>query len=663
MPDNHPSAGKVIQSHGIAMAENGSEIRALSVGSDIFQGDVLITQEASGLEVQFTDNTAMSQGENSRIKVDTYVYTPETPADSDLLLQMTRGVFRTVTGDIAANNPDQFKLKSPLATLGIRGTTIVSDVGGLTEKHGVEAIGAGKVLVIADEFGNIQFIESPELIVDIFQGRPIGTPRPMTARELDDFRNAAPLTSEDDTGSDDGGDTEGQESTREDETAEDSEETSEEESGESEDSAEELPPIEVIDVEPPQEVVFSAETSDTEVSIVASTSDDPADEPEAEPEDEPDDPDDPNNPNESEQSVERNADSSLQNGLGGDSGFGENSVARSDDGSSSEIDLSDVFPDGLNIYGHTYNSVYINNNGNISFGSSISDYSPQALSNNTSNPVMIAPYWGDVETNLIPDEPTPGGNSTGTNLIYYDLDTVSNVFTVTWDDVGSYSDDIETLNAFQVELTDVGNGDFDIVFRYEDINWVETDASSEARAGFSAWDGIHYLEVDPSADNNAMLALETSVGTSSTTGFWEFMARDGDVDVSLSHTDFDDNTTGTSSADILYGRLGNDTLTGEAGDDQLFGESGDDILSGGAGNDFLTGGQGSDVLNGGDGNDTFRFIDPLAHDVIEDFQAPHGAVTESIILKFEESGLGFTAGGISEFSTAASGDAMNPDNY
>ena len=141
------------------------------------------------------------------------------------------------------------------------------------------------------------------------------------------------------------------------------------------------------------------------------------------------------------------------------------------------------------------------------------------------------------------------------------------------------------------------------------------------------------------------------------------MARDGDVDVSLTHTDFNDNTTGTTSADTLYGRLGNDVLTGENGADQLLGESGEDTLSGGAGDDILTGGQGQDQLNGGDGNDTFRFIDPLAHDVIEDFHAPHDDVTENDILKFEETGLGFTAGGISEFTTASSSDAMNPDNY
>ncbi|MCG8617610.1 MAG: FecR domain-containing protein, partial [Desulfobacterales bacterium] len=496
MPDNYPSAGKVIQSHGIAMAENGSEIRALSVGSDIYPGDTLITQASSGLEVEFTDDTALSQGENSRIKVDTYVYNPEIPTDSDLLLQMTRGVFRTVTGEIAAQNPDQFKLKSPLATLGIRGTTIVSDVGGLTEKHGVEAIGVGKVLVIADEFGNIQFIESPELIVDIFQGQPIGTPRPMTTKELKDFRDAAPLSSEDDTGADEDGETEGLESTEDSEETASEESTEEAETAESEETTEELPVVEVVQVIPPEEVVLFSETTDPVAEPVDIVADENVDA-EEDVEEEEDDDDETDTANtDDDTSTPENGDTSLTNNLGGDSGFGENNVTRTDDSSSDEIDLSQVFPDGLNIYGQTYNSVYVNANGTISFGSSNSDYTPQALSNNDSGrPTMVMVYWGDVETNLVPDSETPGVNSTGTNLIYYDLDSDNNTFTATWDDVGYYSDKIDKLNAFQVQLVDAGNGDFDILFRYENINWVTTDTSTEARAGISGWDGIHYLEI------------------------------------------------------------------------------------------------------------------------------------------------------------------------
>jgi hypothetical protein len=65
----------------------------------------------------------------------------------------------------------------------------------------------------------------------------------------------------------------------------------------------------------------------------------------------------------------------------------------------------------------------------------------------------------------------------GQNLIWYDLDATNGVFTATWDDVGYYRSHTSPLNAFQLQLFDQGDGAFDIVFRYEDVNWTTGDAS------------------------------------------------------------------------------------------------------------------------------------------------------------------------------------------
>src|SRR6185369_2565272 len=47
-------------------------------------------------------------------------------------------------------------------------------------------------------------------------------------------------------------------------------------------------------------------------------------------------------------------------------------------------------------YGVPYNQVYINNNGNISFGAQYSDYTAVTFPDPTFS--MIAPFWGDVDT-------------------------------------------------------------------------------------------------------------------------------------------------------------------------------------------------------------------------------------------------------------------------
>lgn len=123
---------------------------------------------------------------------------------------------------------------------------------------------------------------------------------------------------------------------------------------------------------------------------------------------------------------------SLINTLGGAAGFGEASLARGDDNSSSKIDLSGVFgASGLNFFGKNYTGLYVNNNGNLTFASAASAFSSTGITGTTSNP-LIAPFFYDVDTRPTTVlTPTPGGTSTGSNLVWYDLDATNKAFTVT----------------------------------------------------------------------------------------------------------------------------------------------------------------------------------------------------------------------------------------
>lgn len=312
---------------------------------------------------------------------------------------------------------------------------------------------------------------------------------------------------------------------------------------------------------------------------------------------------------------------SLINTLGGDVGFGENSLERNDDGSSgysTPIDLTSIFPSGLNFFGQTWTGVYVNNNGNITFGNSLSSFTPTTIGENFSYPI-IAPYWGDVDTrvsygNTDPNgyvTPTEGGNSRGSNLTWYDIDTTTGTFTVTWDDVGYYSASTDKLNAFQLQLISTGSGNFDIVYRYEDINWTTGGASggtgglggTVARAGFSAGDGSNYYEFYFSGDQNFMLNLEnTPLAGTTETGVWTYHVNGGSV-TGMGLEESNDTVNGSELSDIMDGRSGNDTLWAGLGDDNVSGGLGDDILYGEAGDDRLVGGDGNNTLYGGEGTD------------------------------------------------------------
>ncbi|MFO1084979.1 MAG: Calx-beta domain-containing protein [Reyranellaceae bacterium] len=225
---------------------------------------------------------------------------------------------------------------------------------------------------------------------------------------------------------------------------------------------------------------------------------------------------------------------SLVNGLGGASGFGEGAMPRLDDSPSLFIDLSAVIPGGLNFFGVTYSGLYLNYNGSVTFGTALTQYSPVSITALTNIPI-IAPYWADTDTRGGVTTASPGGTSTGSNLVWYDLDSAGHTFTATWDDVGYYDLNVDKVNAFQLRMIAVGTtGDFDIQFRYESINWTTGDASGGdgglfgqvAVAGYSSGDGHNFFQLAQSGNQAAMLALPTDSNVS-TPGLFTFSIRNG----------------------------------------------------------------------------------------------------------------------------------------
>jgi hypothetical protein len=195
--------------------------------------------------------------------------------------------------------------------------------------------------------------------------------------------------------------------------------------------------------------------------------------------------------------------------------FGENALARSDDGSSTFIDLTAVLPGGLNFFGQLFTGLWVNNNGSVSFASSMSSFTPTAITGSMANP-LITPFWADADTRAGPAVPSAGGTSTGSNQVWYDLDAANGVFTVTWDDVGYFNRKTNKLNAFQLALTKVGDdGDFNITLRYENVDWTTGDFSggsnglggTVARAGYSSGNGLDYLELPQSGNQAAILGF------------------------------------------------------------------------------------------------------------------------------------------------------------
>ncbi len=100
--------------------------------------------------------------------------------------------------------------------------------------------------------------------------------------------------------------------------------------------------------------------------------------------------------------------------------------------------------------------------------------------------------------------------------------------------MGYYSRHTDLLNSFQVILTNGGLGNFDIEYRYQDINWTTGDASGGrhglggivARAGLTSGNGLDFLELAASGNEKAMLNLEHTSNIDQA-GIYRFKVNNG----------------------------------------------------------------------------------------------------------------------------------------
>ena len=93
------------------------------LGTDIFQGDVVITDEEASVGISFKDDTIFSLSDSGRMVIDEMIYDPETN-EGKFGANIVQGVFTFVSGQVAKTGPDAMTITTPVATIGIRGTKV-----------------------------------------------------------------------------------------------------------------------------------------------------------------------------------------------------------------------------------------------------------------------------------------------------------------------------------------------------------------------------------------------------------------------------------------------------------------------------------------------------------------------------------------------------------
>jgi hypothetical protein len=122
-----PMVGTVRSVEGAAFVQRAGVAIPAQVGLSIGETDVLQTGADGQLAVILRDDTRLSLGPGSEVRVARFVYEP-TQGNLALVIRMARGVVAYVSGKIAKLAPDSVRFETPVAAVGIRGTRFAARV-------------------------------------------------------------------------------------------------------------------------------------------------------------------------------------------------------------------------------------------------------------------------------------------------------------------------------------------------------------------------------------------------------------------------------------------------------------------------------------------------------------------------------------------------------
>jgi Ca2+-binding RTX toxin-like protein len=591
-------------------------------GDPVYQGDILETSADGVIGVLFVDETTFSLGTSGRMVLDEMIYDPETQSGSSSF-SLVQGVFSFVSGQISKTGVDAMEIKTPVATIGIRGTAGSIDLPEgeqLTVVLTAEQDGSIGEITVFNSAG-VQVLNSPFDATQVtgFNAPPSGTFTMTTSEFNDRFSSALralpdPPSTNQQNGNQADGDNEDEEAgppaPGEDGEGGDEDAASEEEAGppiegEGEVLDEELPPEGDPELEAEGEGPVEGEEGlggdpegDGETAgPPAPGSDDPLDGEVAGP-DAPTD-----NPGNNQQQS-----------------FGPDIQTNDPD----DVQAEEVFQ----VTGNN-NAAFGNQNGG-NFGlaglGGFAGGNPldQALDNNDGND-------SDDDDPLSGGDFDAGGNNSGSS---------SNVFS------GTAGNDVLTGSAGGDTLTG-GAGDDTVYGGLGDDTIIGgTGLGNDYYDGGQGDDWVYYpsaisgITVDlanneasgPEIESDTLIDIEHVLGGSGDDTLWGSTGNNSllgnagnDTLIGDEGSDFLDGGSGFDQAHYYYvsngitADLASGTVTGGDSDnlvsvegiygssynDTLIGDSADNSFNGGSGHDSLVGGAGNDTLNGSGGNDTF----------------------------------------------------------
>ena len=149
-----------LSGNGEVSRQDSGDYLIAQLASDIFSFDEVRTGKGR-MAVEFLDSSVLKLTEHSKVIIDNYIFDPD-PSKSKLALNMASGTARFITGKLGKIDKKNISIRTPSATIGIRGTDFTTTV---------DELGRSLVILLPNEDGT----SSGEITVTTWAGTEILT--------------------------------------------------------------------------------------------------------------------------------------------------------------------------------------------------------------------------------------------------------------------------------------------------------------------------------------------------------------------------------------------------------------------------------------------------------------------------------------------------------
>lgn len=164
------SIGSITDAKGGGQIKRGAKAAPAAKGSGVEKMDTVSTNSQGRFRITFNDATTVNITENSKLLIDDFIYDGGGKSKGKLGLRVALGTVRYTSGAIAHGNAKGVNIRTPTATIAVRGTDFVMSV---------DEAGRSTVVLVPECYNELditkQTAECPNGMIDVITASGVVT--------------------------------------------------------------------------------------------------------------------------------------------------------------------------------------------------------------------------------------------------------------------------------------------------------------------------------------------------------------------------------------------------------------------------------------------------------------------------------------------------------